>query len=217
MTGFFAAAGRFAVRFRWIVVVAWVAATVLAHHFFPSLTSVAQASNTSFLPASSPSLQAARLGAAFQGVDQTPVPVVIARTNGTLTAADTAAVHRLAARLAEVAGVQQVKDLDVSRDGQAAQLQVLAVVNLDEPGPAQDLTTGLRHVIGAAAPPGDLRAHLAGPLARTCPSCSSWCCCWSCSARCWRRCWPWRPPCSSSSWPARSSPRQARPAWRCRR
>jgi putative drug exporter of the RND superfamily len=165
MSGFFAATGRFAVRFRWVVVVAWVAATVLAHHFFPSLTSVAQASNTSFLPASSPSLQAARLGASFQGVDQTPVPVVIARTGGTLTAADTAAVDRLAGRLADVIDVQQVKDLGISRDGQAVQLQALAAVNLDEPGPAQDLIVGLRHAIGVAALPGDLRAHLAGPLA----------------------------------------------------
>jgi uncharacterized membrane protein YdfJ with MMPL/SSD domain len=30
---FFAATGRFAVRFRWVVVVAWIAATVLTQHF----------------------------------------------------------------------------------------------------------------------------------------------------------------------------------------
>ena len=165
MSRFFGATGRFAVRFRWIVVVAWVAATILAHHFFPSLTSVAQASNTSFLPTSSPSLQAARLAAPFQGINQTPVMVVIARAGGTLTAADTAAVGRLAARLARVTDVQRVKDLGVSRDGQAVQLQVLAAVNLDEPGPAQDLTVGLRHAIQASALPGDLQAHLAGELA----------------------------------------------------
>ena len=165
MHGFFEATGRFAVRFRWVIVVAWVAATVLAQHFFPSLTSVAQTSNTSFLPASSPSLQAARLAAPFQGINQTPVPVVIARVSGPLTATDTAAVDRLAARLAGVAHVQQVKDLGVSRDGQAAQLQVLAEVNLDEPGPAQNLTVDLRHAIQASALPGDLHAHLAGELA----------------------------------------------------
>jgi uncharacterized membrane protein YdfJ with MMPL/SSD domain len=35
------AVGRFAVRFRWAVVVAWVAAAVLANLFLPSLASVA--------------------------------------------------------------------------------------------------------------------------------------------------------------------------------
>jgi hypothetical protein len=38
----FAATGRFAVRFRWAIVVAWVAAAILANLFFPSLTSVAK-------------------------------------------------------------------------------------------------------------------------------------------------------------------------------
>jgi hypothetical protein len=97
---FFAATGRFAVRFRWIVVVAWLAATVLAHLFLPSLASVAKDSSTGFLPASSPSLQAARLATPFQGLGQTPVPVIVARGSGTLTATDLAAAGRLAASLA---------------------------------------------------------------------------------------------------------------------
>jgi RND superfamily putative drug exporter len=162
---FFAATGRFAVRFRWAIVVAWVAATVLANLFFPSLTSVARQNNTSSLPASSPSLQAARLATPFQGPDETPVPIVIARGNGTLTTADLTAVGRLAGSMAKVAGVQQVKDLGVSRDGQAAQLQVLANIDLGTAGPAQHLVAGLRHTIRASALPGDLHAHLAGQVA----------------------------------------------------
>ena len=46
MSGFFAATGRFAVRFRWAIVAAWLAATVLARLFLPSLASVANASTT---------------------------------------------------------------------------------------------------------------------------------------------------------------------------
>ena len=165
MHRFFAATGRFAVRFRWLIVVAWLAATVLAHLFLPSLGSVANSSNVSFLPASSPSLQAARLAAPFQDVNQTPVPVVVARSDGPLTAADNAAIARLAGRLAVVAHVQQVRDLGVSRDGQAAELLVLAAINVDAPGPAQDLVTGLRHAMVASPLPPDLRAHLASQLA----------------------------------------------------
>jgi len=164
MHRFFAATGRFAVRFRWAIVVAWVAAAVLANLFFPSLTSVARQSNTSSLPASSPSLQAARLATPFQGPDQTPVPVVIARTGGPLTSADVSAVGRLAANLAKVTDVRQVKNLGVSRDGQAAQLEVLANIDLGTAGPAVHLAAGLRHTIRASALPGDLHAHLAGQV-----------------------------------------------------
>ena len=88
MTRFFAATGRFAVRFRWAVVAAWVAATVLASLLLPSLASVIKENNTDLLPASSPSLHAARLATPFQRPDQTPVLVVIARDSGTVTAAD---------------------------------------------------------------------------------------------------------------------------------
>ncbi len=165
MLRFFAVTGRFAVRFRWVVVVAWLAATILATLFFPSLASVSKDSNTGDLPASSPSLQAARLASPFQGVDQTPIPVVIARSNGTLSVTDSTAIERLAASLAKVTDVQQVKNLGVSRDGQAAQLQVLANIRVDSQGPAQHLTDGLRHIIQSGTLPRDLHAHLAGQLA----------------------------------------------------
>jgi RND superfamily putative drug exporter len=165
MHRFFAATGRFAVRFRWAVVVAWVAAAVLANLFFPSLTSVARQNNTSSLPASSPSLQAARLATPFQDPNETPVPVVVVRSGGRLATADVTAVGRLATSLAKVAGVRQVKDLGVSRDGQAAQLQVLANIDFGTDGPAQHLVAGLRHTIQASALPSGLYAQLAGQVA----------------------------------------------------
>jgi len=162
---FFAATGRLAVRFRWAIVVAWVAAAVLASLLFPSLASVARQDNTSSLPASSPSLQAARLAAPFQGVNQTPVPVVIARSGGMVTAADTTAIGRLAAGLGTVTDVQRVRNLGTSRDGRAVELEVLATIGDATPGPADQLVAGLRHVIRASVLPPGLRAHLAGQVA----------------------------------------------------
>ncbi len=53
MSGFFAAAGRVAVRFRWAVIAAWVVATVLANLYLPSLDSVAKGSTSDYLPAGS--------------------------------------------------------------------------------------------------------------------------------------------------------------------
>ena len=51
----FAVAGRLAVRFRWAIVLAWVAGTAAAMLLLPSLSDVTQSDNTSFLPASAPS------------------------------------------------------------------------------------------------------------------------------------------------------------------
>src|SRR6516225_5566746 len=165
MHRFFAATGRFAVRFRWAVVAAWLAATVLASLFFPSLASVTKQNNTDLLPASSPSLHAAQLATPFQGPNQTPVSVVIARGSGPVTAADITAIGRLTASLTKVTDVQQVRDLGESRDHQAVQLEVLTGLNLATPGPAQRLVAGLRHVIAASALPRGLSTHLAGPVA----------------------------------------------------
>ena len=82
MTRLFAALGRFAVRFRWAVVAAWVAAAVLATLFLPSLDSVTSDSSAGDLPAASPAAHAARLAAPFESANQTPVPVLVARDDG---------------------------------------------------------------------------------------------------------------------------------------
>ena len=132
---------------------------------FPSLSSVTSDSSTGFLPASSPAVQAARLAAPFQAADQTPVPVLVARDGGPLTAADTAATGRLAARLAAVPAVRQVQNLGVSADRRAVQLLVLARIDVSNPGPSEQLVDGLRRAIAARALPPGLRAHLAGPVA----------------------------------------------------
>ena len=58
--------------------------------------SVTQSDNTSFLPASAPSEQAAQLASPLQGASLTAVTVVAARPGGTLTGADQAAIARLA-------------------------------------------------------------------------------------------------------------------------
>ncbi|HEU5353133.1 MAG TPA: MMPL family transporter [Actinocrinis sp.] len=165
MSGFFAAAGRFAVRFRWAVIAAWVAATVLANLYLPALSSVANAGDVTYPPAGSPSRQAAALAAPFQGPDQAAVPVLVARDGGVLTTADQAVIGRLAVGLRGVAGVQRVKDLGVSRDGRVEQLQVLATVSTVTAGPAQDLANGLRGAIRSEGLPRGLTARLAGPLA----------------------------------------------------
>ena len=92
---FFAAAGRLSVRFRWAIVLAWVAGAVAAMALLPSLSSVTQSDNTSFLPGGAPSEQAAQLASPLQGATLTAVTVVAGRADGTLTGrADQAFVAR---------------------------------------------------------------------------------------------------------------------------
>ena len=86
----FRAIGRFSVKFRWVVVVLWIAAAVVIPKALPSLASVTQGNNSNFLPASAPSEQAAALAAPFGGSNEIPVPVVAAVSTGTFTAADQA-------------------------------------------------------------------------------------------------------------------------------
>ena len=83
--GIFGAIGRFAVRFRWFILVAWVIAAVAVPRFLPSLASVTQGNNANFLPASAPSQHATDLAKPFGVNNLTPVPVVAAASQGTLT------------------------------------------------------------------------------------------------------------------------------------
>jgi putative drug exporter of the RND superfamily len=165
---FFTAAGRLAVRFRWAIVASWVAGVFAAMTLLPSLSSVTQSDNTSFLPASAPSQQAAQLASPLQGAALTAVTVVIAAPGRDLTAADQAAIGRLSGALAQVARVVQVRDAGPSADGQAEQLTVLAALaqsgGLATTQQAQ-LVAGLRGVIRAATLSAGLQAHTAGTVA----------------------------------------------------
>jgi putative drug exporter of the RND superfamily len=168
---FFAAAGRLSVRFRWAIVAIWVAGAFAAMALLPSLSSVTQSDNTSFLPASAPSEQAAQLASPLQGASLTEVTVVAAATGRPLTGADQAAIARLPGALSRadrVAGLVRVRDAGESADGQAEEFSVLA--SLAQSGGLATtqqarLVAQLRGAIRAAALPAGLQAHLAGPVA----------------------------------------------------
>jgi putative drug exporter of the RND superfamily len=162
----FAAIGAFSVRFRWLIIIAWIAAAVAVPRFLPSLASVTQANNSQFLPANAPSNKAAELAAPF-GVttSETPVPVVAAVSHGTLTSADTAWLTGLPQHLRTVPTVVKVTDLGRSADGQAEQLQVLSDVAQANNTAVENLIDGLRAQIARASPPAGMQVHLAGQAA----------------------------------------------------
>ncbi|MBV9095682.1 MAG: MMPL family transporter, partial [Streptosporangiaceae bacterium] len=164
----FGGIGAFAVKFRWVIIAAWVVAAVAVPRFLPSLASVTQANNSAFLPASAPSQHAADLAVPF-GIttNETPVPVIAAVSQGTLTAADQSWLAGLQRDLAIVPTVVKVRDLGRSGDGQAEQLLALSDVSLggNNQKPQTDLIDNLRSAITRAGPPAGMQVHLAGQLA----------------------------------------------------
>jgi RND superfamily putative drug exporter len=161
----FGGIGAFAVKFRWVVIAAWLIAAFAVPHFLPSLNSVTQGNNSAFLPASAPSEQAAQLAAPFGSTNLIPVPVVAAVSQGTLSTADGAWLASLQHNLGSVPTVVAVHDLGRSADQQAEQLQVLSNVGGGDQAGQTTLIDDLRKQITKSLPPAGLQVHLAGDIA----------------------------------------------------
>ncbi len=169
----FRAIGRFSVKFRWVVLVAWIIAAAVIPKALPSLASVTQGNNSAFLPASAPSEHATNLAAPLGiSLSVTPVPVVAAVSTGSFSAADQAWLSTLTTDLSKVATVTRAREFGESAvpgpngvAGQAAQIQVLSNVSQNNQGAVTDLVKNLRSTITAARPPAGIQVHLAGQLA----------------------------------------------------
>jgi len=170
----FRAIGRFSVKFRWVIVIAWVVAAAVIPKALPSLASVTQGNNSAFLPANSPSNQAATLAAPLGlSLSTTPVPVVAAVSTGSFSTTDQNWLsNTLMSGLAKVPTVQKVRNLGQSPvpgpggvAGQAAQIQVLSTVNTSDQTAMNNLIGNLRTAITDASPPAGMQVHLAGQLA----------------------------------------------------
>jgi putative drug exporter of the RND superfamily len=169
----FRAIGRFAVKFRWVVLIVWIAAAVAIPKALPSLASVTQGNNSAFLPASAPSEQATTLAAPLGiSLSETPVPVVAAVPTGSFSAADQTWLAALVTDLGKVATVTSVRQLGESTvpgpngvAGQAAQIQVLSNVSQSDQTAQTNLVKALRSTIASASPPAGVQVHLAGQLA----------------------------------------------------
>ncbi len=161
----FAALGRFAVRFRWLVVVVWVVGAPLATKSLPSLSSVAKNDNTAFLPASAPSMRAADLGVPFQSKTKGTALLLAVRSGGPLTAADRGSIDRALSAVAAVPAVQLVRDQGTSADGEAEKI----ALQLDVPpfaggDQATNAVDAVRHALARVSAPPGLAFHLAGDI-----------------------------------------------------
>jgi putative drug exporter of the RND superfamily len=166
--------GKFAVKFRWVVLIVWIVAAAAIPKALPSLASVTQGNNSAFLPASAPSEHATNLAAPLGiSLSITPVPVVAAVSTGSFSAADQTWLNgTLAPALGKVKTITKVRELGQSpvpgpkgAAGQAAQIQVLSNVNNNDQTAMTNLIDDLRSAIAAAHPPAGMQVHLAGFLA----------------------------------------------------
>ena len=113
MTVFYAALGRFVVRFRFAIIAIWVMLAVVSVVALPSLSSVVKTTQSDFLPSSSPSLQAEKLALHFNHQSSTlaQMTLVAVTAKGTLTPAQDSAITRLEAKIRELPNVKSVQDL----------------------------------------------------------------------------------------------------------
>ncbi len=161
----FAALGRGVVRFRWLIIVAWVIGTVIAVHALPSLGSQVNNDNSQFLPSSAPSNQAAVLAQPLIGSSsQSQIPVVAVTSAPTLSAADQAALHTLATDLKKVPTVTSVRFLAESAQRDASELLATSTTQPFGPTGPKVLVDGLQAAIARAGLPADLHVHLAGEI-----------------------------------------------------
>ena len=156
--------GSFSVKFRWVIIAAWLIAAVAVAHFLPSLASVTQGNNANFLPASAPSEHAATLAKPFGGSNEVPVLVLAARSSAPLAASDQTWLGTLQTDLRQVKTVTLVRDLGLSADGHATQIEVLSNVSQGNSHAVTDLVDNLRTAISRASPPSGLSVHLAGAI-----------------------------------------------------
>ncbi len=149
-------------RFRWIVLIVWLLGSLLIVKNLPSLTSVTQSSNSSFLPTSAPSEKAANLASVFGHANTPAVPVIIANNSGTLTASDQPTITAIESALKHTAGVEAVKDQGRSVNSKADELVAFVQNNTNV---SATVIGAMRDSIAKVTLPSGIEVHLAGDLA----------------------------------------------------
>jgi RND superfamily putative drug exporter len=163
MTPFFSGLGRFAVRFRGPIVVAWIVVVVVCIHILPSLASVSKDTNSAFLPATAPSSKAAQLASPFQKSSLAAATLVASSSSGPLSDAQQLAMTRFEERLRTLPLVRSVRDLGTSPNSEARQALIEAAVPAFGGGDGPELVDSIRSEFKAASVPG-LSFYLTGDL-----------------------------------------------------
>jgi len=156
---------KFSVKFRWPIIIFWIAMVPVLSSTFPNINDVTQNSTQDFLPKNSPTAQAADLESAFQKKDTVSNAVlVVSRGSGKLTDQDNAAIQKLVADVRNTKEITEVDDLGVSADGQAHEYLV-GVSGAAFGNGVFDIVDNLRATLNKSHLPTGLKANLTGDLA----------------------------------------------------
>jgi RND superfamily putative drug exporter len=160
----FAAIARFAIRCRWQVIAGWLIVTLLAVVFLPTLGDVVHNDTTTFLPASSPSLRAAKLASPFihEGV-QSGILVAIGK-DGPLAAGDQQALTRLEGQIRRVPEVTGLSTGVTSGNGRAVTEVVQFSSATAGGGAAGSAAVAAVRKLMLADTPSDVQIYLTGTL-----------------------------------------------------
>jgi len=156
---------RFSVRFRWFIIIFWIAAVPVVTANFPSINSVTKNDTSDFLPKSTPSAKAAKSENAFQSKSTAANAIVVVSRNGQqLTPADNAATQQILSAIKKVSSVTDVRDTGASADGQAHEYMV-GVGDAAEGGDADGIVKDMRSAIKSVSQPAGLQVNLTGDVA----------------------------------------------------
>jgi putative drug exporter of the RND superfamily len=163
---FFSGLGRSVVRFRFLVVLLWIAAAVISTKALPSLGSEVNNDNSQFLSSSALSVKADNLATPLLGnsTQNSQVFLIASRSSG-LTAADQRTIAREAAALQKVPLVVSVHQAGTSPNGQATQVIITARVNAQDIQDQKTLVNNLDAVLPKAGTDSGLQFHVAGTVA----------------------------------------------------
>ncbi len=162
----FEAIARTIVRFRWLVLAAWLVVVIVVSGAFPSLSNEINNDNSAFLPSSAASTKAANLAAPLLGgAGKTGEILIVASRDGRLTVQDFGALSREASAARGVSGVLAVQGPELSSDGAAAQLRVRVAAARNDISTEKQVLSSLQGTFGSAAAPAGLQFHLAGQIA----------------------------------------------------
>ena len=155
---------RFSVRFRWLIIVFWIAAVPVVTSNFPKITDVTKNDVSDFLPKSSPSDTASKLESSFKRKDTATNSILVVGRNSKLTNADVAAQQQLVNNIKAVKEITEVRDQGISADGQAHEYFV-GISGAGFGNGAFDIVANVRTAMHKTALPAGLDAHLTGDLA----------------------------------------------------
>ncbi|MCL4434666.1 MAG: MMPL family transporter [Actinobacteria bacterium] len=170
-------------RWRYAILAAWLIATFAAMTLLPGISSAVQQNDQKFLPANSPSVQAANLAQPLQPANVTRL-IIVAYTigatsspghhglggagspgNAALTSADKGAIAGIEQKARSVPGTLLVKQVAISQNNRADEILVASRIQKLNEYPLRAYVGRLSTAIHSVPAPPGLYVHLAGPLA----------------------------------------------------